>query len=120
MQLYVDANPKQWSYLLEDAEGEVQKVGVEDFEQEFTTNEAEYEAMIRGLRWLSGQPFKPTELRVFSDSRLVINQVNSEWHVKKAHLVRKLTELWDIASTFKKIRFTWVQRRKNRAGKLLR
>lgn len=125
MNLYVDASPTKWAFVLEaEPEGdELPKVvlmGVNDFEREYTSNEGEYEAVVRALRQLANSEDKPKVLNVFSDSKLVVNQVNSEWHVKKASLVRKVEAVWDVANQFKTIRFRWVPRRKNRAGKLLK
>ncbi len=52
-----------------------------------TNNEAEYQALIEGLKL--AQKYNPERLICFLDSNLVVNQINGNWKIKKAHL-RKL------------------------------
>jgi ribonuclease HI len=49
-----------------------------------TNNEAEYEALIEGLKAVS--EWKPDRLEIFLDSKLVVEQVNGRWKVKEARL----------------------------------
>jgi len=50
-----------------------------------TNNEAEYNAIISALEW-SENNHKSKEIKLFSDSELVIKQLNGEYKIKKSHL----------------------------------
>ncbi len=54
---------------------------------EATNNEAEYRALIEGLKLV--HQHNPEKLVCFLDSSLVVNQLNGSFKIKKAHL-RKL------------------------------
>ena len=77
----------------------------------YTSNEAEYQAIIEALKHFPGV----TE--ILSDSQLAVNQLNYKWAIKENRLralamrVRKLCPEGVI--------FTWVPREQNKAGKLL-
>ena len=49
-----------------------------------TNNQAEYEALICGLEALESDP--PTHLTVYSDSELMVRQLNGEYRVKDSDL----------------------------------
>jgi hypothetical protein len=63
-----------------------------------TNNEAEYEALIHGLRIVTSLGIK--RLLVYGDSVVVINQVNKDWHCTKNNMdvycveVRKLEKIF--------------------------
>lgn len=53
------------------------------------------------------------ELRLFSDSQLIVNQLNGVWDVKKDDL-RPLRDLvWENASVFSSVEISWVPREQN-------
>jgi ribonuclease HI len=59
-----------------------------------TNNEAEYQALIEGLKAVA--EWHPDRLEVNLDSKLVVEQVNGRWKIKKpelASLVKKAVEL---------------------------
>ena len=61
---------------------------------EATNNQAEYQALIDGLKAVIG--WKPDRLEVYLDSKLVVEQVNGRWKVKEPELKelhRQATEL---------------------------
>jgi ribonuclease HI len=63
-----------------------------------TNNEAEYEALIHGLRIVTFLRIK--QLLVYGDSAVVINQVNKDWDYTKDNMdtycaeVRKLEKIF--------------------------
>lgn len=67
-----------------------------------TNNVAEYRALIRGLELALSQGV--TEIEVFLDSALVVNQVNGEWKIRSDALralavkARSLLERFDSAA----------------------
>lgn len=99
------------SYVYKGVVNRTEPVTVE-YPGQTTNNEAEYRTMINGLQSiladLKAQEIDPSVLKaaVRSDSKLVIEQVNGRWKVKKAELrplVRQALELlgefasWDLA-----------------------
>jgi ribonuclease HI len=54
-----------------------------------TNNEAEYHALIEGLKAVA--PWNPDRLEIFLDSNLVVEQVKGKYRVKKPEL-QKLNE----------------------------
>ena len=49
-----------------------------------TNNEAEYQALIDGLKAVAD--WKPDRLEIYLDSKLVVEQINGTYRVKKAEL----------------------------------
>ena len=90
--------------------------GSQELANKVTSNEAEYLAIYAVLSNLK----EGTRCEVRSDSQLIVNQLNSSWHIKEA----RLRELFD--QIHKKIKaknlvvtFVWVRREENKAGKYL-
>ena len=78
---------------------------------EKTNNEMEYEGVIHAMR-----EFK--KAAIFSDSELVVNQVNGVYKVRQAHLM----PLRDEARRLMKLNgntLVWVPRDENKAGVIL-
>jgi probable phosphoglycerate mutase len=50
-----------------------------------TNNEAEYHAVIQGLQYAQSKGYQLIEIRL--DSKLVINQLTGEWHVRNPNLL---------------------------------
>lgn len=80
-----------------------------------TNNETEYLAVYKAL-----EATKSKEVEILSDSKLVVNQLNREWHIKDA----SLRELFDkIQNLIRErglvVEFKWVPRKNNPAGKYL-
>ena len=90
-----------------------------------TNNEAEYLALIRLLSLLSTNRFGRTggkmpgtneHVRILSDSKLVVNQVNGEWKVDDERLTKLWEEAQSLAIKVGQIILEWVPREKNYAG----
>jgi len=82
-------------------------------EEGITNNCAEYKAVILALR-----TFPNEDLKIYSDSQLVVNQLNHVWHIKSDNLRKLALLVWDLAKD-RKVEFVWVPRKQNKAGKLL-
>ncbi|GKC91112.1 reverse transcriptase domain-containing protein [Tanacetum coccineum] len=65
-----------------------------------TNNEAEYEALIAGLRIAEQMGIKNLQANV--DSRLVANQVNGSYIAKESGMIQYLEKVKTLASSFKK------------------
>nr|GEY65746.1 reverse transcriptase domain-containing protein [Tanacetum cinerariifolium] len=76
-----------------------------------TNNEAEYEALIAGLRIAEQMGVKNLQANV--DSRLVANQVNGTYVAKEADMIRYLEEVKALAGSFKAFSIKQILRRKS-------
>jgi len=80
-----------------------------------TNNEAEYLAVYNALK-----SAKTKNIEILSDSKLVISQLKREWHIKEERmreLFNKVHKL--IRDRSLSVKFIWVARKNNPAGKYL-
>ncbi len=78
-----------------------------------TSNEAEYMAVLRALR-----ENNDNNIKIISDSQLVVNQLSKSWKIKVDRLKRLATKIWELCEG-RNVQFYWVPRERNRAGKVL-
>lgn len=80
-----------------------------------TNNEAEYLAIEDAL-----SKVKSKDVEIVSDSQLVVSQLKREWHIKEARL-RKLFDRVQklIRERGLNVKFSWIRREGNLAGKYL-
>jgi len=76
-----------------------------------THNEAEYQALIEGLRLAHGKGIR--RLRAYLDSELVVDQMNERSRVMQPHLVKLYGEASTLAAHFN-FRISWVPREMNK------
>jgi ribonuclease HI len=77
-----------------------------------TNNEAEWSALIHGLKEAVKLGIK--ELQVFGDSKLVINQVQDKWKVKAENLKKFHVKAKNLLPKFSKITFEHILRNLNK------
>ncbi|GJZ67117.1 reverse transcriptase domain-containing protein [Tanacetum coccineum] len=87
------------------------------FRFEATNNEAEYEALIAGLRIAEQMGVKNLQANV--DSRLVANQVNGSYVAKESGMVQYLKKVKMLASNFKELSIKQVPRSENKKADAL-
>lgn len=78
---------------------------------EFTNNVAEYTALLDALtlcREMGG-----TELRVHSDSQLLVRQMNGSYRVKNPRLLEHFTRIRELLRYFAAVEFVHVPREQN-------
>lgn len=99
--------PSAWAYLLLDETGNTieERAGSTGIG---TNNEAEYHALIEGLQAAVRLGF--TRLSVFSDSELVIRQMNGRYRVASPRLIPLYRKASAVAGMFKTIEFHSVPR----------
>ncbi len=116
MKIYTDGSLKETAYV---TEGHIEELrGIEPHFKPVTVNESEYIAVIRalGLAWT----LHATDVEILSDSQLIVNQLNGTYKTKEPRLQGLALEVLDTASHwFKTVKFTWIPREENKAGKLL-
>ncbi|MDD3711726.1 MAG: ribonuclease HI family protein [Patescibacteria group bacterium] len=77
-----------------------------------TNNQAEYRALIEGLK--KAKELGAKELEVFLDSELVVKQLNREYKVKNKDLAPLFLEVYNLSLSFSKIVFKHVYREENK------
>ena len=82
-----------------------------------TNNEAEYEALIHGLRVTITLRIK--RLLVYGDSAVVINQVNKDWDCTKENMGAYCAEIWKLEKHFQGLEILHVLRDSNIAADVL-
>ncbi|MBS3792378.1 ribonuclease HI family protein [Candidatus Bipolaricaulota bacterium] len=73
-----------------------------------TNNQAEYFAVIRALQ--RAKDLTRGEVRIHSDSQLLVNQVTGAWKVKDNELRRLYSRVKSLADQFKRVGFTHLPR----------
>jgi len=78
---------------------------------EMPNNQAEYRALIMGLRAVA--EFQPNAVDVFMDSELVVRQMTGAYHVRDAILQQLYREAMALVQTLPRVTFTHVRRAEN-------
>ena len=79
---------------------------------EATNNEAEYRALILGVR--QGRCLGFSELKIYSDSELLVRQMRGEYRVKNPRLQELYFQAVKDLGAFRKVSFSHVPREENR------
>jgi ribonuclease HI len=96
--------------VLEDASGTVKEVS-EALEADGTSNQAEYHAVIRGLK--EAKALGATGVVVKGDSNLVVQQVTGRFRVQKPELRPLHKKVVELAEGFDEVDVQWVPREQN-------
>ncbi len=89
-----------------------------------TNNEAEYQALIFGLKKLKQifgkEKIKQAQIEAYLDSELIVNQLNHKYKIEEPNLQQLFLQVWNLTLDFGLIKFTAVSREKNKeADKLV-
>lgn len=87
-------------------------LSVSEYIGETTNNIAEYSALIFSLQAVS--EFNPNELRIFSDSELLVHQINGEYKVKNQNLKVYFGRAKDLLQAYRGIKVRHIERAKNK------
>ena len=79
-----------------------------------TNNEAEYQALIDGLKAVL--EWKPDRLEIYLDSKLVVEQIKGAYRVKKAELQPLYKEATQLLGAFGEVEIKHVERESNRGA----
>ena len=84
---------------------------------ETTNNEAEYQALIFGLKKLKQvfgkEQMKQSPLEVRMDSELIIKQLNHEYKIEEPNLQQLFLRVWNLMLDFGPIKFVAIPRGQN-------
>ena len=85
-----------------------------------TNNDAEYEALIFGLKkikqLLGNLPAKKAKILCYLDSELVVKQLNHEYKLKEPRIQQYFIEIWNLMLEFKQVTFVHIPREKNKVA----
>lgn len=95
-----------------------------EFIEEATNNIAEYKAIIFALKkvkhLLGKDKLKKTEIIIYSDSDLVVNQINGNYKILEKELMPLFIEVWNLKIDFPNLKFIHIDRENNKlADKLV-
>jgi ribonuclease HI len=76
-----------------------------------TNNEAEYQALIDGLKAV--EEWQPDRLEVFLDSKLVVEQILGQYKIKKPELQALARQAMELLRRFPEVEIAHVERGKN-------
>lgn len=82
-----------------------------------TNNVAEYTALIRGLEY--AQQLNGNEVSIFSDSELMVNQLNLEYKVKNERIMKLHASATELLDGFRSWNIQHIPRGKNRKADIL-
>ena len=143
--LFVDANPNCIAYVLEDGGS-----GYQELPDGYSSMEAEYLAVSYGLneyvlKWSreldarqaemidareaefvdvaspadKTQRMLPPPVMVCCDNEVVVKQLSREYHIGNVRLRKLAQQIWQQVERID-VKFQWVPRRENIAGKMLK
>ena len=83
-----------------------------------TNNRAEYEALlfalIKAQKLIQQKGLEVSEVVCYSDSELLVKQLNREYKVKEEELAKLFVQVWNKAQELPKVAFVHVRREKNK------
>jgi len=89
-----------------------------EFIDEATNNQAEYQAVIFALKKVKllfgKKKAKETEIEFYSDSELIIKQLNHQYKIKEEELQPLFIKTWNLILDFKQVIFKHIPREKNK------
>lgn len=90
---------------------------------EKTNNEAEYEALIFGLKKIKSligkEKTRKTEIECYLDSELVVNQLNHKYKLSEKHIQDLFIKVWNLMLDFQKVSFYHIMREENKIADAL-
>ncbi|KKO83565.1 bifunctional RNase H/acid phosphatase [Corynebacterium otitidis] len=81
------------------------------FGEKVTNNVAEYQGLVNGLN--AARELGATTVRVFLDSKLVVEQMTGRWRIKHADMKRLATIAKKLGEEIGEVTYKWVPRAKN-------
>jgi len=89
-----------------------------EFIGERTNNEAEYEALIYGLKKIKSligkDKAKKTKILCYLDSELVVRQLNHEYKISERRIQDLFFMVWNLMLDFEKVDFCHIMRERNK------
>ena len=90
-----------------------EETGVVGEGRSMSNNVAEYSGLCAALLWLLEKKLQQHATKVFSDSRLLVNQMSGKWKSHEGLYVKWHVEAKRLSQEFTKLEFQWIPREKN-------
>jgi len=120
--IYIDGGsrgnpgPSAFGVVICDGNGNVLKKYSEYIGKK-TNNEAEYQGLIFALKkakaYFGKEKIKKMEIDLFSDSQLLVNQINGKYKVLNANIQPLFLTAWNLKIDYKNIKISFIVREKN-------
>lgn len=95
---------------IQSADGELLET-YKEYIGETTNNQAEYQAVVKGLELAGKHKSQSIEVRI--DSELVVNQINGEFKLKNPDFQTWFIKIHNFKQTYKEVSFVHVRREQN-------
>ncbi|KAL0395106.1 UNVERIFIED_CONTAM: hypothetical protein Slati_4476800 [Sesamum latifolium] len=82
-----------------------------NFEFKASNNETEYEALVKGMRM--ARDASASHLLAYSDSQLIVKQVNGEYEANEESMVQYLQQIEKLKTKFKSFQLQQIPRKEN-------
>ncbi len=113
LEVYVDGasrknpGPAAWAFIYVKDEDIIYKKS--EYVGEATNNTAEYLAIINALK--EAERYSRWDIKVFSDSKLAINQINKKWRINYPHLSKLCNDVYMLCNKYNKVKFYHIGRK---------
>jgi len=108
--------PAAYGVVITDEEGKV--LGkYSKYLGETTNNQAEYQAIHSALT--KAKEMEARQVELFSDSELIVNQLNQKYKIKNEDLGKWFLKIWNLKQGIGKVSFKHIPREKNKEADLL-
>ena len=97
--------------VIRDSDGDVLDEISEYLGDDLTNNQSEYSALINALEFCVDQDFN--EVRIYSDSELLVKQMNGEYDVNSENILNLYEEAKSLESEFSEVEYNHVPRNEN-------
>jgi len=111
-------NPGEGGFgvIIKDPDGNIME-GIGGYLGITTNNYAEYSALIAALK--SSMKYNPDRIEIYSDSQLLVRQLNGLYRVKSKSLLPLYNEARDLISSIGNVIIFYIPREKNREADAL-
>ncbi len=119
--IYVDSSPKGETRWFNET---TREIGKHRLGKGKNVHEAELSAVLTAAEDVLPKVAKDDTVELFSDREVVVRQLNHEAGIKEKAVLKMADKIWGLAYRAKQekgveVRFLWVSRKKNPAGKML-
>jgi ribonuclease HI len=94
-------------------------LAADPYSRDSTNNVAEYTAIIKALEWATNYFPAEEPIRVSSDSKLVVSQLNGEYKIKSKRIMPLYKQALDLKNVFPALAIRWIPREENREADAL-
>jgi len=122
--IYVDGSGKgSGAYCFTIPDKHIVRIYSQPEDIPITNNQAEYKSIIEALKFVHEykKGFKLEDInfkvKIYSDSKVVINQLSYTFAIKNIKLRELALETWKLCEGLE-VEFIWIPRKKNKAGKI--